>query len=82
MSKRGGFFLFYLLFFVILLRSSPAYAYIGPAIVFIGYLFGPIGALIAGILMILSFPFLKLYRKFCKKKEEGTEADNKEDDAP
>lgn len=60
------------------LTSFPAFAYIGPAIAFIAYLLGPIAAIVVGIGMILSFPILKLYRKFKgKDKKEAPEGQDK-----
>ncbi len=63
---------FFTLLSGLLLASFPAFAYIGPAIAFIAYLLGPFVAVIAGIAMILSFPILKLYRKFKGKDKKKT----------
>ena len=78
MSRRLRFVVFLALFSGLTLVSFPAFAYIGPAIAFIAYLLGPVVAVVAGIAMILSFPILKLYRKF-KGKDKKVPSEDKID---
>ena len=67
--------LFLLLFMII---TEPAYAYIGPAIAFLGYLLGPLVAVIGAIVIILAWPAMSLYKKYKKNKAENTN-DNVDD---
>lgn len=55
--------------------SFPAQAYIGPGIVLISYLFGPVIAVVSVVAMILFYPALLLYRKIKGKKDVPKKAD-------
>lgn len=59
--------------------SAPAYAYIGPAIAFISYLFGPVIAVIAAVAMTIYLP-VRIYLKKRKKKAAQAEAVSKSQD--
>lgn len=48
---------------------ETAYAYIGPAIAFVGYLLGPVAAIIALVIMIIAWPARILWKKYRAKKE-------------
>lgn len=63
-------------FAALLLASTPAQAYIGPAIAVVGYIAGPVVAVIAAVALILSYPAMALWRKY-KKKKAGNEKDAK-----
>ena len=61
-----------------LLIAKPAYAYIGPAIAAIGYLLGPVVAIIAAAAMILIWP---VYRLFKRHKSKNQPEDKKDEDS-
>lgn len=59
--------------------AAPAHAYIGPAIAYIGMLFGPVAAVLVAIAMVLFFP-IRSYLKKRKKKKDAAAQDGQPDD--
>ena len=57
----------FLLAAVVVFWPTQGYAYIGPAIAFIGYLFGPIVAVLAVIAMVFYLPAKKMIKKMKAK---------------
>ena len=59
--------------------ATPAFAYIGPAIVVLSSIMGPVAAFVVLVILTLFYPVLKLYRKL-KSKSQQTQRENKDDD--
>ena len=57
----------------ILSFATPAYAYIGPAIVVLSSIVGPVVAFVVVIILTLFYPVLKLYRKIRSGSQEASE---------
>lgn len=67
---------FYLLFLLVTLVASPAYAYIGPGlgVAAIWALFGPIAAIVTTVLVIAYFPARYYYKKYKHEKANAEKA--------
>lgn len=65
------------LFFLIALTPMSAQAYIGPGlgVTLLGYVFGPIAAVLGAIALVAYFPARYLYKKYKRKKAEAAKED-------
>jgi hypothetical protein len=64
---------FYIVLLALLLAPSSAQAYVGPAIAFVGYIAGPVVAVIAAVVMLFAWPAWQLIQKIRgKSKKDGT----------
>ncbi|MCK5384239.1 MAG: hypothetical protein KAJ29_01590, partial [Alphaproteobacteria bacterium] len=75
------FFLSALLVFLVSF-TTPANAYIGPAIVILSSILGPVVAILVVVILTLFFPVLKLYRKLKtgSKKDQNDQEKSKQDE--
>ncbi|MCB1783126.1 MAG: hypothetical protein KDI13_03955 [Alphaproteobacteria bacterium] len=60
-----------------LLLTNPAQAYVGPgaAVVLIGYIFGPIVAVITAVGLVFLWPLYYLWKKIKSKKKKSADKD-------
>jgi len=83
---RHGFYLA-LLVALAALVPMPAQAYVGPAIAFVGYIAGPVVAVIAAVVMLFAWPAWQLFQKIRGKSKKddtpsaATPPDDKKPDA-
>ena len=64
------FLIYAILVFLALFWPGTSYAYIGPAIAFVGYLLGPVAAVFAVVGIILYLPIKALIKKVKKAKDK------------
>lgn len=82
---RHGFYI--VLLALLVLSPLPAHAYVGPAIAFVGYIAGPVVAVVAAVAMLFAWPAWQLIQKIrgkSKKDETAVTAalpDDKKPDA-
>ncbi len=78
-ASQGRILLAAALVFLACSWPGPAHAYIGPAIAFVSYLFGPVAAVVAAIGIILYLPLKMVWKKF--KKAKGAPDKQESDEA-